>query len=87
MRTQLPKTKETKPMSAMPSMSKQMPSNQRNNKPAPTKRAEASSRRTPSHEEIARRAYHLFLARGRKDGHDREDWIRAEQELMKEMSR
>jgi hypothetical protein len=31
--------------------------------------------------EIARRAYDLYLARGRKDGHDVEDWLQAEREL------
>lgn len=35
----------------------------------------------PSHEEIARRAYDLFLARGATHGHDVEDWVQAEQEL------
>ena len=29
---------------------------------------------------IAQRAYALYLARGREDGHDVEDWIRAERE-------
>jgi hypothetical protein len=31
--------------------------------------------------DIARRAYELFLARGRGHGHDIEDWLQAEQEL------
>lgn len=31
--------------------------------------------------EIARRAYDLYLARGREDGHDLEDWLQAELEL------
>jgi len=31
--------------------------------------------------EIARRAYDLYLARGREDGHDVEDWMQAEREL------
>jgi hypothetical protein len=31
--------------------------------------------------DIARRAYELYLARGRQDGHDVEDWLRAESEL------
>ena len=30
--------------------------------------------------EIARRAYDLYLARGRKDGHDVQDWLQAERE-------
>ena len=32
-------------------------------------------------EEIARRAYDLYLARGRQHGHDVEDWLQAEREL------
>jgi len=31
---------------------------------------------------IARRAHELFEARGREHGHDREDWFRAESELL-----
>ena len=33
------------------------------------------------HEEIARRAYELFLARGSEHGRDLDDWLRAEREL------
>jgi HSP20 family molecular chaperone IbpA len=35
---------------------------------------------------IARRAYELFDARGRKHGHDWEDWLRAESELLRPVS-
>ena len=31
--------------------------------------------------DVARRAYDLFLARGRAHGHDVEDWLQAEREL------
>jgi hypothetical protein len=31
---------------------------------------------------IARRAYELFEQRGREHGHDREDWLRAEQDIL-----
>jgi len=31
--------------------------------------------------DIAERAYQLYLERGRVDGFDREDWLRAEHEL------
>lgn len=31
--------------------------------------------------EIAVRAYELYVQRGRRDGHDREDWLQAESEL------
>ena len=31
--------------------------------------------------DIARRAYEIYVERGRADGFDREDWLRAEREL------
>ena len=37
--------------------------------------------RTPSHDEIARRAFEIFLARGREHGRAQEDWLSAEREL------
>jgi hypothetical protein len=37
--------------------------------------------RTPSHDEIAHRAWELYLARGQTDGRDIDDWLQAEQEL------
>jgi DUF2934 family protein len=33
-------------------------------------------------EQIAARAYQLYLERGRTDGHDFDDWLQAEYELM-----
>jgi hypothetical protein len=35
----------------------------------------------PRHEEIARRAYEIFLDRGGELGRDLEDWLLAEQEV------
>lgn len=35
----------------------------------------------PSHDDIARRSYELFLARGGEPGHEMEDWLTAEREL------
>ena len=32
-------------------------------------------------EEIARRAYEIFLTRGGEQGHDVDDWLQAEREL------
>lgn len=34
-------------------------------------------------EEICRRAYELYEARGREDGHDIDDWVRAEAEVTR----
>jgi hypothetical protein len=39
--------------------------------------------RTPSHEEVARRAYELFQSRGGESGHDIEHWLEAERELSR----
>jgi hypothetical protein len=35
----------------------------------------------PSHDEIARLAYHFYETRGRRDGRDVDDWLSAEREL------
>ena len=44
------------------------------------KTASAATRPAPSHEEIARRAYEFYLARGGEQGHAEDDWARAESE-------
>jgi outer membrane protein TolC len=41
---------------------------------------------TPTREDIAQRAYALYEARGREDGHDLDDWLQAERELLEEES-
>jgi hypothetical protein len=41
----------------------------------------------PTVEQIAERAYDLYLARGEMPGHDVEDWLRAEAELRAEQGR
>ena len=40
-----------------------------------------SGSRYPTNHEVAQRAYRLYEARGRVDGRDLEDWLRAEKEL------
>ena len=40
--------------------------------------------RMPTHEEIAVRAYELFLKRGLAPGAEIEDWLQAEKELVDE---
>jgi hypothetical protein len=44
-------------------------------------RAPESRQPQPAHEEIARRAYEIWLQRGCGNGHEAEDWAQAEQEL------
>jgi hypothetical protein len=36
---------------------------------------------TVTDDDVARRAYDLYLIRGREHGHDVEDWLQAEREL------
>jgi hypothetical protein len=36
----------------------------------------------PTQDEIGRLAYHFYVARGRHDGHDVDDWLLAERELV-----
>jgi hypothetical protein len=36
----------------------------------------------PTHDEIAQLAYSLYRSRGWEEGHQLEDWLRAEQELI-----
>jgi outer membrane protein TolC len=38
----------------------------------------------PSSEDIARRAYEIYRARGGDDGRDMDDWLQAERELLNE---
>jgi hypothetical protein len=40
----------------------------------------------PDKEEIARRAYHLYLARGQVSGHEMDDWMEAKRQLLEEGS-
>ena len=40
--------------------------------------------RAISKDDVARRAYELFLARGCVDGHDVEDWLEAERQVEAE---
>ena len=40
----------------------------------------------PAREEIERRAYELYQARGEVDGYDQDDWLQAELELKEAQS-
>lgn len=43
--------------------------------------AQAFKRAAAEHAHIAQRAYELYEQRGRQDGRDLEDWVKAEREL------
>jgi hypothetical protein len=47
----------------------------------PSTPATAPARNGPSQEQIARRAYEIFLARGDRQGDPEQDWFQAEREL------
>ena len=49
--------------------------------PDPTEKMLATEAHPNLEEEIRRRAYQLFEERGREDGHDLDDWLRAEAEI------
>jgi hypothetical protein len=38
-------------------------------------------------EQVSRRAYELYEARGREDGHDLDDWLRAESDVARQQSK
>jgi DUF2934 family protein len=40
------------------------------------------TQQSPRPEQIAARAYQLYIERGRTEGHDVDDWLQAEYELM-----
>ena len=42
---------------------------------------------TPTYDEIALRAYHIYLERGCTPGDPMQDWLRAEQELAEPQSK
>lgn len=46
-----------------------------------------SPAQSPSREEIARRAYEIYLARGQTGGREVEDWVQAERELVAQSHR
>jgi hypothetical protein len=50
-----------------------------------TKMSEGKNRVANTEEQIRERAYEIYVAGGREDGHDLSDWLTAEREL-KELS-
>jgi hypothetical protein len=48
----------------------------------PAKEERQANRSQLIRDAIAQRAYALYVARGREDGHDVEDWLQAERELQ-----
>ena len=53
----------------------------------PTDERQANRSPLITEDAIAQRAYALYLARGREGGHDVEDWLQAERELLDRLRR
>ena len=53
----------------------------------PTTKKTRAPKSGPTHEEIALRAYEIYLERGGTPGDALEDWTRAERELMEKNAR
>ena len=49
--------------------------------------AKTPARRSPVTEDIEVRAYHIYLGRGASNGHDLDDWLQAERQVMEELKR
>ncbi|MGA7929421.1 MAG: DUF2934 domain-containing protein [Candidatus Sulfotelmatobacter sp.] len=47
----------------------------------PTRKPAAANDPEQLERQIGRRAYEIYEGRGREDGHDLDDWLRAEAEL------
>lgn len=53
----------------------------------PATKKPGAAKTAPTHEEIALRAYEIYLERGGAPGNALEDWTRAERELMEKNSK
>jgi Protein of unknown function (DUF2934) len=62
-----------------------MPKTRATSSPAVKKPKKAKT--LPTQEEIALRAYHIYLERGSTPGNPHEDWLRAERELLEQSSK
>jgi hypothetical protein len=54
---------------------------------SPVVKKPAKAKTPPTHEEIALRAYHIYLERGSTPGDGLADWLRAERELTEELNK
>lgn len=53
----------------------------------PTAKKTRAAKTAPTHEEIASRAYEIFLERGGAPGDALQDWTRAERELLEKYNK
>jgi hypothetical protein len=52
--------------------------------PETEKKTRKAAAKKPSYDDVALRAYHIYLERGCTPGDPMQDWLRAEQELLGE---
>lgn len=71
----------------METVTKMRRSNSSSTRKRKTKALPASETPVPTHEQIAKRAYQLWLDRGRNHGQDLEDWLAAEALLREQPDR
>ena len=50
-------------------------------------RSQANLRRSPITEDVELRAYQIYLGRGATDGHDLDDWLQAECQVLEELKK
>lgn len=55
--------------------------------PAPKEKTSVNGHNPPTHEEIALRAYHIYLQRGGAPGDELGDWTTAERELVEKYAK
>jgi len=51
--------------------------------PAPARATEPSIETLPLEEQIQRRAYELYIQRGNQSGSELDDWLQAEEEILR----
>ncbi len=51
--------------------------------PAPARATEPSIEMLPLEEQIQRRAYELYIQRGNQSGSELDDWLQAEEEILR----
>ena len=61
-----------------------MPKKSATESAAPKSRKSPAAKSAPTHDEIALRAYHIYLRRSGAPGNSFDDWKQAEQELLAE---
>lgn len=81
-KTSTTNAKETAKVAATTQTSQPPPAKPNTATPVTAAPAPTPVRTGPTHEQIARRAYEIFMARGGQPGNPEQDWAQAERELQ-----